>query len=331
MTASLPPGWTLCASAFNWVPDVIAAHRPAPEIVTAIVEEGVADTVELEPGLLWRSFPEPDGNEVDRFRSSLAAAGGRVSMVGVSLDDFSSPTRVRPPQERLDFLVPQLKAAARVGAAGVRLPIGQAGPDLLRRLLPLLHDMDLVLHEEIQGQQAPSAPATAEALENVASLDDPRLRILVDISMLMPALPVSYLDELSRGGVPADLVARLATEWQSPETQDAVVSFLRSGNVPPQVHTLYMNLLIRFGRSHPRDLHDVLPLVGAFHLKFWDLEDDGGRVSGPIRDLGRLLGSGGFTGTLTSEWGGHEWLRDDPTAMTRQHLALAESALTPGG
>ncbi|MEV7636779.1 restriction endonuclease subunit R [Pseudarthrobacter enclensis] len=327
MAASLPQGWTLCASAFNWAPDIIAAHRPAPEIVTAIVEEGIADTVELEPGLLWRSFPEPDGGEVDRFRSGLAAAGGRVSMAGVSLDDFSSPTRVRPPQERLDFLVPQLRAAARVGAAGVRLPIGQAGPDLLRHLLPLLHELDLVLYEEIQGQQAPSAPATAEALETVASIGDPRLRILVDISMLMPALPVSYLDELSRGGVPADLVARLAAEWQGPETQDAVVSFLRSGNVPPQVHTLYMNLLIRFGRSHARDLQDVLPLVGAFHLKFWDLEDDGGRISRPIHDLGRLLGSEGFTGTLTSEWGGHEWLRDDPTAMTRQHLALAARSL----
>jgi hypothetical protein len=88
-----------------------------------------------------------------------------------------------------------------------------------------------------------------------------------------------------------------------------------------------MNLLIRFGRSHARDLQDVLPLVGAFHLKFWDLEDDGGRVSRPIRDLGRLLGSEGFTGTLTSEWGGHEWLRDDPTVMTRQHLALAARSL----
>ena len=88
-----------------------------------------------------------------------------------------------------------------------------------------------------------------------------------------------------------------------------------------------MNLLIRFGRSDAADLQGILPLVGAFHLKFWDLDDDGGRVTQPLRDLGSLLGRNGFTGTLTSEWGGHEWLQDDPTEMTRRHLALAETAL----
>ena len=72
---------------------------------------------------------------------------------------------------------------------------------------------------------------------------------------------------------------------------------------------------------------DVLPWVGAFHLKFWDLEDSDGRVSAPIRDLGALLRGTEFAGTLCSEWGGHEWLDDDPTTITRNHLALARRAL----
>ncbi len=330
MTAATPDTWTFCASSFNWVPEIIAARRTASDIVTGIVEQGVADTVELEPGLLWRSFPSPDAAEVDLFRGNLAAAGGKVSTVGASLDDFTSPTAARSAQERLDFLLPQLSAAARVGADGVRLPIGQAGPDLLCRLQPHLHALDLVLYEEIQGRQAPTDAATAQALETIASLADERVRVLVDISMLMPALPLTYLDELSRGGIPAELVARLATEWRNPKTMDAVFSLLRSGQVPPQVHTLFMDLVIRFGRSDAADLRDILPLVGAFHLKFWDLEDDGGRVSQPLRELGSLLGGTGFSGTLTSEWGGHEWLRDDPTGMTRRHLALASTALAAG-
>ena len=55
-------------------------------------------------------------------------------------------------------------------------------------------------------------------------------------------------------------------------------------------------------------LRDILPLVGAFHLKFWDLDDTDGRVSSPIRDLGAELTGADFTGTLCSEWGGHEML-----------------------
>lgn len=327
MTPEIPDNWTLCASAFNWTPEVTGARRDAADIVTGIVADGVATTIELEPGLLWRSFPTPAEDEVDGFRDALDLVGGSVSIVGASLDDFATPTERRSTQQRFDFLLPQLQAARRVGATGVRLPIGQAGTELLALVQPLLHELDLVLYEEIQGQQTPGNPAVAPALETIAGLADDHVRVLVDISMLMPALPVSYLEEVRRGGVPQELMARLEDDWRDPATNNAVTALLRAGKVPPRIHTLFMNLLIRFGRSDAAVLQDVLPLVGAFHLKFWDLDDDGLRVSQPLQDLGSLLGAHGFAGTLTSEWGGHEWLQDDPTDMTRRHLALAASAL----
>ncbi len=157
------------------------------------------------------------------------------------------------------------------------------------------------------------------------------MRLLVDISMLMPALPASYLAELRSGGVPDSLVDALASDWRSPQTHEAVIDLLRSGQVPPRVHTMFMNLIVRFGRSDAADLRGVLPLVGGFHLKFWDLDDADGRVSRPIRDLGAELARSGFAGTLCSEWGGHEWLEGlDAADTTRAHLALARTALAEG-
>src|SRR6476619_1766999 len=244
MAPALPHNWTLCASSFNWTPEITAARRTAADVVIGSAAS-VTKTIELEPGLLWRSFPAPEDAEVDRLRDSLAAKGGRVSIVGASLDDFRSPTERRSLQERLDFLVPQLHAARRVRAGGVRLPIGQAGTELLTLLQPLLHELDLVLYEEIQGQQTPRSPAVAPALEAIAELADDHVRLLVDISMLMPALPVSYLEELKRGGVPAGLLLRLDHDVRDPATLDAVMGLLRSGKVPPRIHTLFMNLLIR--------------------------------------------------------------------------------------
>jgi hypothetical protein len=326
MAPEIPTSWTLCASSFNWTPDIIAARQSAHDVVTGIADSTVK-TIELEPGLVWRSFPAPQNDEVDGLRASLAARGGTISIVGASLDDFTPSTGRRPLQQRLDFLVPQIHSAHRVGASGMRLPIGQAGAELLTLVQPLLHELDLVLYEEIQGQQAPGSPAVEPALEVIAGLADDHVRVLVDISMFMPALPVTYLERLRQGGVSPALLARLENDWRDPATSDAVTALLRSGNVPARIHTLFMNLLIRFGRSDATDLQGILPLVGAFHLKFWDLDDDGGRVSQPLRDLGGLLGRNGFSGTLTSEWGGHEWLQDDPTDMTCRHLALAEAAL----
>lgn len=321
---SLPPGWTLSASAFNLTPAVIRAERTAPDLALTLVERGDASAIEIELGQMWRGFPAPETHEVEAFRARLAAAGGRVSIVGVSIDEYDRGRR-RTDAERRAFLEPQLRAAASAGAAGVRLPIGQAGA-MLDDLVPLLEELDLVLFEEAQGHETPAA--RPEAYARIAELDTPRVRLLLDISMLMPALPVTYLERLERGGIPADIARRLRDEWRDPATHDAVVGLLRSGHVPGPVHTLYMNLLVRFGRSRVQDLASALPLLGAVHLKFWDLDDADDRVSDPLRDVGAALAATGFTGTLCSEWGGQEWLDDDPWEMTSRHLALAGALLS---
>jgi hypothetical protein len=328
MTLELPPTWTLSASAFNWTPEVTRAERTTADLVVGIVTNGLTDTIEIEAGQTFRGFPRTTDAEADDLRSRLAAVGGRVSIVGASLDDATPQGNRLTEDEREAFLLPQLHAAKRLGATAVRLPFGQAGSELLRRILPTLHELDLVLFEEIQGQQTPDSPPVAAAIDVLSDLDDARLRVLVDISMFMPSLPPSYLEVLRRAGVPAELMTRLETEWRSPETHAAVIDLLRSGGVPPAVHTMYMNLLVRFGRSDASVIRGILPLTGAFHLKFWDLDDTDSRVSGPIRDLGRELVGTDFSGTLCSEWGGHEWLDDeDATDMTRRHLDLARAAL----
>ena len=198
MTPELPAAWTLAASAFNWTPDVIRAERRCARDRRRDRGRGDrAASSSSSPVSCGGRSPSPADAEVDALRRDLDAAGGSVSIVGASLDDWLGPPQRRNEAERLAFLLPQLRAARRVGASGVRLPIGQAGDALLRRLLPTLHDLDLVLYEEIQGQQTPDSPTTAEAIEVIAGVDDPHVRLLVDISMLMPALPTTYLAELA--------------------------------------------------------------------------------------------------------------------------------------
>ncbi|WP_314504067.1 hypothetical protein [uncultured Microbacterium sp.] len=324
---ALPDGWVLSASAFNWTPEMIAADRDADDIALGIVEDGVAVEIEAEPGQLWRSFPGRSEADAAAFGARLTEAGGRVSILGASIDDWSPAGTRRTEDERFAFLLPQIQIAQQLGARGLRLPIGQAGPALLERVLPVLQETGLTLFEEIQGSQTPGSPQAGAAIDRIVAIDDPHVQLLVDISMFMPAVPESYLARLGAGGVPTELIDTLRQEWRDPATVGAIVGLLRSGGVPASVHTLYMDMLVRFGRSEAAVIAEVLPWVGAFHLKFWDLDDADDRVSGPIRDLGALLGGTGFEGTFCSEWGGHEWLDDDPTTITTDHLALARRAL----
>src|SRR5690349_10306823 len=97
---------TLTASAFNWTPEVIAAERTAAQIAVGIVSDGVAGAIEIEAGQVWRSYPVPSDAEVDALRESLIAVGGSVSIVGASLDDWTTDGRRRDDDERLALLLP---------------------------------------------------------------------------------------------------------------------------------------------------------------------------------------------------------------------------------
>lgn len=326
----LPDGWVLSANAFNWTWEVIDARRSVRDIVIDIPRSGVAGTVEVELGQLG-GFPEPDHGELRDLRSALQEVGGRVSIVGVSIDEWRSRDRRRDESERWAFLLPQLRAAHVLGAAGVRLPLGQCRAPMLHRLVPVLRDLDLVLYEEFQGSQVPGTASADAAFATIADLNDDRVRLLADISCLMPALPLSYLSALQAGGLGDAELESLHESWSLPETQAAIVDLLRSGRVPSRIAPLALNMIIRFGRSEARDLREILPLVGAVHLKFWDLDDSDGRISGPVRELGTELARVGFSGTLCSEWGGQEWLPNETAAdMTRRHLVVAGDWLAEG-
>lgn len=319
-------GWAPAASSFSWAPEVLRAERTPREIAVAMA--GLAPLLELEAGQCFRSFPAMAEHEVQRMREALDATGARVGVLGLGLDDHLTLRTRRTLEERMAFLAPQLRAAGILGARGVRLPLGQAGPALLERMLPLLEEHDLVLLEEIQGAQDPADPPVAEALAEIASRDPARIRLLLDTSMVMPAPPVSYLDVLERAGAGGATVRAAAESWSDPAGRQILRRHLAEGRVPPPVVPLCMTLLVRFGTRTVDDLEPLLPLLGAVHLKFWDLEDEDGRVSAPLRALGAALRRHRFSGPLCSEWGGHDWLAEDPATMTAAHLRLAGTAMT---
>jgi hypothetical protein len=87
--------------------------------------------------------------------------------------------------------------------------------------------------------------------------------------------------------------------------------------------------LSRFGASQIADWLPAFPWVRGVHLKFWDVDDDAGRITGPIRELAASLERLGYVGDYTSEWGGHQWM-SLPTGwydMTVAHRKLWETAV----
>ena len=226
MTLEPPARWTLAASAFNWTPDVIRAERAAPDIAVGIVTDGIAPVIELEPGQLWRSFPESADDEVDALRAT------------------STEPRRREHRRREPRRLARTHGTARRGRApGLPAPPAARGAPRRRRRRAApdraggraapappaagLHELDLVLYEEIQGQQTPESPGTAAAIEVIAEARRPagaparrhqhaHARAAADLPRGSSAGPASR----------EDLLTRLTDEWRDPATTGAVVEFL---------------------------------------------------------------------------------------------------------
>ena len=264
---TLPARLDAGRSSFNWTWDVVQARTSAQDIAEAIPDAVGVNVIELEAGQVFRSFPAPAPREVDALRAAVAAGGGRVSIVGASIDDFVSSSERRTENARLAFLEPQMRAVRRVGAWGFRLPFGQTGRSLLKRLQPLLHELDLTLYEEIQVSTASPTPASTPSASSRTTASD---------SLSIPACscpPCRRPTSTTASGGDIHRPGRPAGESGSTRNAYRGAGTLRSGVVPPPVHTLYMNLSSASVRSEVADLQDVMDLVGGFHLKFWDLDD----------------------------------------------------------
>jgi hypothetical protein len=169
-----------------------------------------------------------------------------------------------------------------------------------------------------------------QRLDLVSSLGTDWLRFLLDLSLCMPALPRSYLEALAGRGAEAGFVRTLDDAWTQadPAELSAVLAPAISSARSPELAALLVTAMTRFGSTEVADWRWFLPHVASVHLKFWELDDEGGAVSRPIRELRAALAALGYDGTYCSEWGGHEWMpaEVDPAAMTAGHRRFFDDA-----
>jgi hypothetical protein len=200
-------------------------------------------------------------------------------------------------------------------------------PDaVLTGVVPALEATGAMLVEEVQGACRPDSPVLRQRLDLVSSLRTDRIRFLLDLSLCMPALPRSYLDALARHGADTRFVHTLDEVWTHGDPAAVIRPAMLSAH-SPALAALLVTALTRFGSTEVADWRWFLPHVASVHLKFWELDDTGGAVSGPIRDLRGALASIGYAGTYCSEWGGHEWMpaEVDPVPMTAGHRRIFDA------
>jgi sugar phosphate isomerase/epimerase len=328
---SAGPEWAV--TMFSFTTELVTGDRTPLQLIEDVAEQDLARIVEIDGPQHFSTFPSFDREEIEQVRDLVDRHGLRLSMLGIYNDSAARIDRAFSLEESERFVAQQIEGAARLGFWAVRIAF-PTDPALLERLVPHARNHGIRILEEVQGAATVDSAVFAEHRELVARLGSDTLGFVFDLSACMAALPVTYLEELRRLGVPEKAVRYLDDSWVSehPATVRAELDRLVDGALLTSAARVRLSMPFgRFGHSTVADWRDVLGEFSAIHLKYWDLEDDDYRVSRPLADVRREFGAIGYDGIVTSEWGGHEWFELDQANgfdMTRGHHRLFDESLT---
>ncbi|WP_395400113.1 hypothetical protein ACHMXB_16685 [Arthrobacter sp. UC242_113] len=329
------PEWAF--TMFSLTTELLRAERSPDELLRSAVEAGLCTAIEADAPQHFRGYPwaggQPDAQalaERCEFRALAEALGIRLTLLGIYNDSALRRDRVMTPQESVDYIDGQLAAASAMGFEGARIAFGLA-PEILAPLAERAEHHGVLLLQEVQGGIRPDGESFQRQLAAIDRIGSRQLGFVFDLSACMPALPVSYLEALRQEGVPRCAVDYLEAEWHGSTPQSLKAGLdaaLGDAQLTGAARARLSMVFGRFGNTTVAEWREFLPLVRGVHLKYWDLEDRDGRVSGPIGELRRELAAAGYAGAVTSEWGGHEWLDIDPIGMARGHRRLYDKSPT---
>jgi hypothetical protein len=287
---------------------------------------GCGPAIEVIGYQAWRGFPQISADDERSFRATVDRLGLVPVALGVYTDLYRRPGRPMTEDEAFDDIAAQLAAAARLGFAQVRAPIGM-DRRLLRRVVAEVERLGLVLTFEVQGANAPDAPAVVDILELHQETGTAHLGFTVDFSLTTPSLPVAFGRALRRLGVAGPDVAEIHRVWGTDQPLGQrigrALSVVAGHPNEAMLTVLVAGILLRSGRWQPADWADVLPLARHAHAKFFDPTIES--VRAPHAAWLAALVDAGYTGAVVSEWGGHELLDRvdaDALAVTRAHHNL---------
>jgi hypothetical protein len=192
----------------------------------------------------------------------------------------------------------------------------------------------VVLTFEVQGNHTPSSPDVRTLVSWLEANRGAPVGITLDSSVAMPALPVSYRRTLHALGLSDREEAALQEAWRRDGPPFSrlhdLLETLGHREVSAELSEQLVTAFVRFGHGGLERWRHVLPWVRHAHAKFWDWEEADLHVRAPHRAFVDLLVSSGYTGSISSEFGGTAWLERseiDAFEVTRRHVELLRSAV----
>jgi sugar phosphate isomerase/epimerase len=248
-----------------------------------------------------RGFPHvPDEFEA-AFTSSVVRHRLTPTSYGSYADPFLRWDRELNEDELVQYTLPQIRGAARLGFPIVRLQHYAA--EIVERVLPTAEDLGVVLAYELHTPLDLNSERTQFLVAQIERIGSPHLGLIPDAGLFARSVSAHQLRAGLASGLTQDVVDEVVALWRREAAIEEAEAMLEERDAPTASAEWAHGVWGGYGHSDPADLAEIAALIVHVHAKFYSMQD-GDEPDLRYRDLVFALLDIGYEGWISSEYEG---------------------------
>ena len=318
VTKSFQVGVTL----YSFTNEYLSYKWSFEDLMQKAAELGPGQGVEIVGPQHHRCFPEVS-NEFERiFKSSCERNHLTPTSYGAYADPGMVPGRSLTPDELVEYTIPQLKGARKLGFPVVRIQYFLA--PVIEKVLSYAEKYKVKIGYELHTPLIIESPEAQAAVGQVKKLQSEYFGVIPDAGIFAKSIPKLVFQAAQRAGVPPKIMARLNELWTAKAEPAAAQAELKSLGADYQALGIAALCWDVLGHSDPKSLAQIMPYIIHVHGKFYSMEN-GEEPNIRYQEFVRALVEGGYKGWMSSEYEGHGFAPDaDAFALVKAQQAMVK-------
>lgn len=300
------------------------------QLLEQTAARGIGPGLEIVGFQSIRGFPQVSDEFADRFKFLTEQYRLTPTSLAINADQEIRRGVVMSVDDMVAYHEPQIRAAAKLGFPVARYQYG-AGPEVIRRLVPLAEQLKVKLGLEIHAPHHANHPDVLKFREMYAQVNSPYLGWIPDFSSTARTVPASLLANFRTKGIPESLIDLAMEVWQETGDAQSRMGRYKERARAARADEIQLNELSlifpMFGHEDPGGWLELMPAVVHIHGKFFGFDSAGNEEAIDYAAILPLFRDHGYAGFMSSEWEGHMYSDADAFDMIERHQAMCRRIL----
>jgi len=316
---------------YSFTPDFHARRFDVFGLIDEVGRRGLGPGLEIVGFQSIKGFPEVSREFEREFKAAVGRNGLRPSCICANVDIGRRVGEFLSEDELVEYMQPQLQAAATLGFPVVRMQFN-ASPAVIERLTPTAERLGVRMGMEIHAPHTVHHPVMLALRELYERLDSHAVGFVPDFGASVLRHPPMLHEAFAQERVPEEATALMIDAWNEAWSGGGdpfarrvrLIDELAAMGLSGDQQTLVGKGFGLFGKQDPRDWAEIGEWIVHVHGKFFEIDDTGNEPAVPYPELVQTLVDVGYDGFISSEWEGWHWIegRDGFAEIERHHALL---------